>query len=59
MGFWLFARVGGNNEGNGFSLSVQVPNNRILTQNLYYNYYYPKPKYLNIGYLDPQSLGCL
>ena len=36
---------------------VQVPNNHILAQNLYYNYYYPKLKYLIIGYLDP--LGCL
>ena len=36
-----------------WSLRVQVPNNHILTQNLYYNYYYPKPKYLIIGYLDP------
>ena len=26
----------------------------ILTQNLYYNYYYPKPKYLIIGYMDPK-----
>ena len=34
-------------------LRVQVPNNYILTQNLYYNYYYSKPKYLIIGYLDP------
>ena len=25
------------------TLRVQVPNNHILTQNLYYNYYYPKP----------------
>ena len=33
---------------------VQVPNTHILTQNLYdYNYYYPKPKHLLIGYLDP------
>ena len=31
----------------------QVPNSHILTQNLYYKYYYPKPKYLIIGYLDP------
>ena len=35
------------------TLRVQVPNNHILTQNLYYNHYYPKPKYLIIGYLDP------
>ena len=35
------------------TLRVQVPNNHILTQNLYYNYNYPKPKYLIIGYLDP------
>ena len=35
------------------ALKVQVPNNHILTQNLYYNYYYPKPKYLIIGYMDP------
>ena len=34
-------------------LRVQVPNSHILTQNLYYNYYYPKPKYQIIGYLDP------
>ena len=39
------------------TLRVQVPNNHILTQNLYYNYYYPKPKYLIIGYMDP--LGTL
>ena len=32
---------------------VQVPNNHILTQNLYYNYYCPNPKYLIIGYMDP------
>ena len=37
---------------NSDSLRVQVPNNHILTQNLYYNYYYPKPKCLFIGYLD-------
>ena len=36
-----------------FALGVQVPNNHILTQNLYYNYYYPHPKYLIIGYMDP------
>ena len=35
------------------TLRVQVPNNHILTQNQYYNYYYPKPKYLIIGYMDP------
>ena len=35
------------------SQRVQVPNNDILAQNLYYNYYHPKPKYLIIGYLDP------
>ena len=34
------------------TLRVQVPNNHILTQNLYYNYYYPNPKYLIIGYMD-------
>ena len=37
--------------------SVQVPNNHILAQNLYYNYYCPKPKYLNVRYMDP--LGCI
>ena len=37
------------------TLRVQVPNNHILAQNQYYNYYYPKPKYLVIGYMD--SLG--
>ena len=35
------------------ALRVQVPNNPILPQNLYYNYYYPNPKYLIIGYMDP------
>ena len=35
------------------ALRVQVPNNHILTQNLYYHYYYPNPKYLIIGYMDP------
>ena len=35
------------------TLRVQVPNNHILSQNLYCNYYYPNPTYLNIGYLDP------
>ena len=34
------------------SLRVYVPNTHILTQNLYYTYYYPKPKYLIIGYMD-------
>ena len=37
------------------TLRVQVPNNHKLTQNLYYNYHYPNPKYLIIGYMD--SLG--
>ena len=35
-----------------YSLRVQVPNSHTLTQNLYYNYYYPKPKNRIIGYLD-------
>ena len=34
-------------------LRVQVPNNHILTQNPYYNCYYPIPKYLILAYLDP------
>ena len=38
------------------ALRVQVPNNHILTQNLYYQYYYPNPKYLTIGYMDPLGL---
>ena len=37
------------------TLRVQVPNNHILTQNLYYSYYYQTPKYLIIGYLDPKG----
>ena len=40
-------------EKGSFTLTVQVPNNQILTQNLYNNYYYPRPKYLIIGYLGP------
>ena len=39
------------------SLRVQVPNNHILTQNLYHNSYYPKPKYLIIGHMDPLGQG--
>ena len=39
------------------TLRVQVSNNHILTQNQYYNYYYPKPKYLIIGYMDPVGKG--
>ena len=36
------------------TLRVQVPNNHIMpTRNLYSNSYYPKPKYLIIGYIDP------
>ena len=35
------------------SLRIQVPNNHILAPKLYYNYYYPNPKYLTIGYTDP------
>ena len=35
------------------TLRVQVPNIHILTQNLYYNYYYPNPKYLINGYMGP------
>ena len=37
----------------GLALKVQVPNSHTLTQNLYY-YYYPTPKYLIIGYMDPR-----
>ena len=52
-------RGGGNNYEGGYSrsLRVQETNNHILTPNLCYNYYYPKPKYLIIGYLGP--LGSL
>ena len=38
----------------GLALRVQVANKHVLTQNLYYNYYYPNPKYLIIGYMDPK-----
>ena len=31
----------------------------MLAQNLHYNYYYPKPKYLILGYLDPLGKLCL
>ena len=39
------------------TLRVQVPNNHILTQNLYYNHYYPKPKVPNYWVLGPSGLG--
>ena len=35
------------------SLRVHVPNKHILTQNLFHNYYYPNPRYLNIWVLGP------
>ena len=38
------------------SLRVQVHNKHTLAQNLYHNYYYPNPKYLLIGYMDPLGL---
>ena len=38
---------------SGGLLYPKGPNNHLFTQNLYDNYYYPKPKYLSIGYLDP------
>ena len=41
---------------NLLSLRVQVPNNYILTQNLYQNDYYPNPKYVIIGYMDPLGI---
>ena len=40
-------------EDCAYSLRVQVPNDPILTQNLHYNYYYPNPEHLIIGYMDP------
>ena len=43
--------------GVRLTLRVQVPNNHVLTQNLYYNYYYPKPKYPSIWYMDPRVLN--
>ena len=43
----------GNFATASVTLRVQVLNNHILTQNQYYNYYYPKPKYPIIGYMDP------
>ena len=39
------------------SLRVQVCNNHILTRNLYYNHYYPNPKHLIIGYMDPLGIA--
>ena len=44
MLYWLLADT--------VTLRVQVPNHHILLQD---NYYYPKPKYLIIGYMDPLS----
>ena len=35
------------------ALSVQVPKDHIFTPNLYQNHYYPNPKYLIVGYMDP------
>ena len=44
---------------SSITLRVQVPKNHIPTQNLYYNYYYPNPKYLNIGYMDKPYIAPL
>ena len=58
--FWLCGRSGYGAVGLGHgsfdgtfesTVRVQVPNNHILAQNLYHIYYYPKPKYLIIGFL--------
>ena len=40
-------------EPSKITLRVQVPNNDILSQKVYQNHYYPNPKYLIIGYMDP------
>ena len=37
---------------------VQVPNNHILTQNLYEDYYYPNLQYPSIGCMDPLGYMC-
>ena len=37
----------------GLTITVQVFNNHILTQDLRYNYYYQSFKYPVIGYMDP------
>ena len=38
------------------SLRVQVPNIHILIQNLDYSFYFPTPKDVIIGYLDPLGI---
>ena len=60
LGFGILDLVFGAQDlgfGAYVSLRVQVPNNHLLTQNLYYNHYYPKTKYLIVGYLDPVGLS--
>ena len=49
--------LGNRNLDELHSLRVQVPNNQILTQDLYYNSYYPNPKYLILAYMDPLGSG--
>ena len=39
--------------GISLVLRVQVSNYHIPTQDVYYNYCFPNPKYLVIGYMDP------
>ena len=39
------------------TLRVQVPNNHILTQSQYYNYFSPKPKYLIFRYINHGPSG--
>ena len=60
--FWLFERLlffrprgfTGRVSLPGYgTLRVQVPNNHIRTQNVYYTYYYSNTKYPTTGYMDP------
>ena len=54
------AAVCGGAFASSFFVGENVPLRvNILTQNLYYNFYCPKPKYLINGYLDPLGRGSL
>ena len=49
----VFKGWSSNMKARLYYLRVQVPNNHILAQNLYYDYYYQIPKYPIIGHMDP------
>ena len=53
------ASFAGTGEHKYISLRVQVSDNHILTQNQYYRFSYPNPRYLIILYMDPLGISSM